>query len=730
MGSKRRRHQNQPEKDRKSMSPMEIDLSDPNSLPQRLSTPLTLLVILALYGWMASWSNWFLYSYLTTHLQDNFRVLIAFYGLLGTIRFSVIMSNLRDIVWACAIFTSAFALGRTVLDSLSVDVGDDWGRHFRALATGLGLLSLALLFLGLIGLWTTPIMMTLVLLPLLIAAIKYRGRIAAGFQTDDFQTWLSGFTLWEYLGFALLASYLLMNLMGALGPEYFYDSLVYHLAMPKLYLLHHRIVPTPSMIYSGIPFATEMLYGLGLALGTESLAKLIHYGFGLATAAAIYSWCLRRVDRKVALLATLLFYSAPMVCFESSVATVELSMTFYLLLAAFLILEETQKEAADQDPKWMILSGALAGFAVGTKYNAGLYMPVLALPLVYQSVRSGKVGLNALLKQLTLFFGSAALVFSPWPIKDWLFYHNPVYPFLHDFFKGSPIANVDGLKADAHARAIGLAFTTWAGFKDILIGVWDPVAHRVDSYIGPSLEIGLPWLLLVRWKSAAQRGLMIVLAGLWLAWALHTALPRFMLPAIPVFCILVASALCLIELPRPARFLFIGIFCYAITISLARTFLMLSESGTWKAAYGRITKSDYLLHEHPSYNAPYYAGAKYINENLPQDATVLFIGEERGYYCERKFITASVFDVNPMADSADSAADTDDLLASLKRKGITHLLVNAGSQHYQQWLGSLRRESREKYENLLTHKAQLIFDYNKQDVPNDRSWVQVYKLGS
>lgn len=678
---------------------------------------------------MLSWSKGFLYSFLTTHLHDNFRVLGAFYQLLGTIPLSVIVGNLAGLAWLCAIFGSAYVLGRIVLDALRIDLKDEWGGRFSALAMGLGLLSEGLLFLGLAGLWTTPIMTALVFLPLLAGSVRYRSRFAAGIQTSDFQAWLRGFTLWEYLGFGLLASYLLMDLMGALGPEYFYDSLVYHLAMPRLFLLHHRITPTPSMIYSGVPFGTEMLFGLGLALGTESLAKLIHFGFGLATAAAVYSWCYRHVNRKVALLAALLFYSTPMVCFESSVATVELSMTFYLLLAALPLLDATRRASPDQDSRRLALSGALAGFAAGTKYNAGLYVPVLVLPLVYQRVQAEDLELKTLLKQLGLYFGAATLVFSPWLIKNWFFYHDPVYPFLHDFFKANSTANVEGLKADAHARTIALVFTTWAGLKDLLTGLWDPVAHHVDSYVGLSLEIGLPWLLLVRWKPAAQRGLVLVLSGLWLAWALHAALPRFILPAVPIYCILIASATCMIELPRPARFLTVGVFCYAMTISMARAFLMLSESGAWKAAYGRVAKSAYLLHEHPSYTAPYYAGVEFINENLPPDATVLFIGEERGYYCERRFITASVFDVNPMARLADSAGGADDLLANLERKGITHLLVNAGSQHYQDWLASLDRESLVKYQDLLRHKARLIFDHNKQDTPNDRSWVQVYELG-
>jgi hypothetical protein len=39
-------------------------------------------------------------------------------------------------------------------------------------------------------------------------------------------------TIWEGVGFALLAACLVMNVMGDLCPEYFYDSLVYHLLIP------------------------------------------------------------------------------------------------------------------------------------------------------------------------------------------------------------------------------------------------------------------------------------------------------------------------------------------------------------------------------------------------------------------------------------------------------------------------------------------------------------------
>lgn len=689
---------------------------------------LTVAALLIFYGWMLSWSHGFLYTYYTDHFKDNFRALIAFYTMLTTIRLPVLRANLRDMALACALFASALTLGRIALDSaFKSDLKDDWGRNLKALGLGLGLFSLSLLLLGLAGLWTTRVMSLLILLPLAAGTILYGRAIPAGLRARDVPRKFPEFTPWEGLGFLLLASYLALNFMSALGPEYFYDSLVYHLAMPKLYLLHQRIVPTPNMLYSGIPLGTEMLYGLGLSLGTETAAKLIHFGFGVATAAAVYLWCRKYVNRKAGLFAALLFYSAPMVCFAGSVAKVELAMTFYLLLAAFLVLEAVDQEDVSLNAKSVLLAGVFAGLAFGTKYNAGLYIPVLALPLLYKQIQAERFDAKLFFKQAALFFGAAALVSSPWLIKNWLFFHNPTYPFLNDFFGTASSADVAGLRADAHARNIAGIFTTWSGFKNLFLDVWNPHGQNMDSYAGPALEIGLPWLFLVRWKATKHRGLLIVLAGLWTVWALHTTLSRFLLPAVPIFSILVASALCLIQLPRPLRALVLAAFYYTVTISMARTFLMLARPGAWKVAYGRAAKSDYLLHEHPAYTAPYYSGVQFINENLAPDATVLFIGEERGYYCERKFITASMLDVNPMQELAATAPDTETLLAKLKQKGVTHLLINTGSEHYQRWLSGLGRENLGKYEALLNAKAELLFNH-KQDTPNDRSWVQVYRL--
>lgn len=697
----------------------------------RLRWPLlvSLALLGILYAWMATWFDDFLYKFFTTHVVDNVRVFGAYLNLLASVPPAIIAERLKEVLIAGAIFASAFSLGRLTLDFFSIPIpAEDWGRIAKPLALGLGLFSEGLLLLGLCGGWTKGVMCIVVGAPLAFAAVKYRRELLERPKGWRLASWLQNLTYWETAGFGLLGLFLAMTLLGCFGPEYFYDSLVYHLALPQLYLLNHRIIPTPTMIYSGVPQGTEMLYGLALALGSPSLAKLIHWEFGVAVMVTAYAWTKRQRNRRAALLAAVLFISTPMVCFESVTAMVELPMAFYLTLALLILIDAAAAASKPDARRLLILAGAFAGFGLGTKYNAGLYVPILTAPLLLQGFAADRQRRVEILSQVMTYLAVAFVAFSPWLVKNWIFYRDPVYPFVQSCFRGSPTSNLAGLMADAHARNLHEALTTWNGLRDIILGIWNPTAHRVDSYLGPALEAGLPLLLIARWDSSALRAQATAVVGIWLVWAIHTSLPRFIMPAVPIYCILLGIALHRVRFPQWLRVSFLSAAWYSVAISLAAIFMMLSASETWRVSYGRTDSTEYLLHEHPSYSAPYYAAAQYINAHAPQSATVLFLGEERGFYCQRRFITASVFDTNPAQPLAEAAADSAELSNALKTKGVNYLLVNAGSAHYQQWLQKLSTRGRRNLEGLFRSEASLAFDYDKQDSPTDRSWVQVYKL--
>ncbi|MCX5797416.1 MAG: phospholipid carrier-dependent glycosyltransferase [Elusimicrobia bacterium] len=569
-------------------------------------------------------------------------------------------------------------------------------------------------------------MKLLVALPIAAGLIWHRQNILAWSQRADLRGVFAGFSGWDIIACGLLGSYLVVNLSAALGPEFYYDSLVYHLALPKLYLLAHRIVPTPTMLYSGIPFGTEMLYGLGLGLADERLAKLIQCGFGIATAGAVFCWCRSRMRRSAAILAALLFYCAPMVCFESGVAKVELACAFYTLLAVFAMLEAQERPAGNSRYQFLTLAGIFAGLSVSTKYNAGLYMFMLPIPLIYRCIR-GQQTRRALGMELGVFLGLALMTASPWFLKNAVFYGNPIYPFLNHLWGNNLSVNAAGLASDAGARDLVQAFTTLAGVKDFFAGIWSP-AWPLDNVAGIAFQILLPWVFLARPEPARRRSMMLIMVGIWLAWALHTRMPRFLLPALPVLAVLSAEAVFLPEFPRFLRYFTIGAVYGTLILTLGGAVFVWYAQGLWSVAFRFSGRDSYLSHPHHSYLRPYYAGTKYINANTPVDSKVLFLGEERGFYSERRFITASVFDVNPIIGWADSASDGAALLEKLKVGGISHLLVNRAAPRYYEMIQSMSSSGRSAYEALLAKHARLIFDDRHDSDPNDLSWVQVYAL--
>lgn len=184
MGKKHRKNSQPFDRDHDSRVPTGSALLDSDAIPLRLPALLTCVVLAALYAWMLSWGNGYLYTFYTTHVHDNFRVIGAFIELLTSLRLDAVKSGAPDIAWTLAIFASAFALGRLAVDSLRIELGD-WGRGLKALALGLGLLSVSLLILGLVGLWTKPVMMTLVLVLLATGLIRHSSEFLAWLKTRN-----------------------------------------------------------------------------------------------------------------------------------------------------------------------------------------------------------------------------------------------------------------------------------------------------------------------------------------------------------------------------------------------------------------------------------------------------------------------------------------------------------------------------------------------------------------
>ncbi|MBW2623351.1 MAG: glycosyltransferase family 39 protein, partial [Deltaproteobacteria bacterium] len=218
---------------------------------------------------------------------------------------------------------------------------------------------------------------------------------------------------------AVIAFVLLIDLLPPMGR----DSLIHHLAIPKLWLQAGAMVEIPWSRFSYYPMNLELLYLIPLALDADWAARLIHHAFGLLSGWLIFQYVRPRLGFNWGLLASLLFVSTPMVMRLSSSAYVDLGLVFFITASWMCLVRwaETGKIL------YFILSGISLGLALGTKYNA-LIAPVLFIPsvMIIRSRAGDRTG-RCILWGL-LFTALFLLPFAPWLIKNYLWTGNPIYP--------------------------------------------------------------------------------------------------------------------------------------------------------------------------------------------------------------------------------------------------------------------------------------------------------------
>ena len=649
---------------------------------------------------------------------------------------AVLRSGLgRDLLLAGLLWLLFIGLGALALRRLKLTGMTRLERLLLSGGLGAGLASLILLGLGLAGLWQpqllrgicffgTPLCLALALLD------ARRGReeppaAAAGPHLGPLQG--------AALCLLLLAA--VMNILATAAPETFYDALVYHLALPKLFLLRGRIGPIPENAFSGFPQGVEMLYGLALSLSNESLAALLHCSFGMAAALAVWALLRRYASRDAGILGALLFYLSPIVLYGSWQSGNDLGGAFYLVLAlsAFSL--------AEGSPAWPVLAGMFLGLAMGVKYT---FVPMAGAFVLTAFWLRKRAGAPTALKEAAGMATVAAAVSMPWLVKNVFFFGNPLYPFLNGLMGWTSPADWKNFLADAHSRDLILTFGTAAGWKEFLLLPWTISVHSRDlgDWPGLSFLLFIPWAFFLRWGISredqavppAWTALALLSAAGYLGWCLTSDIARFLVMALPFASCL--AALAIVRAPLPGRLrqaswalaILSSLYGFQVTFKMGLDYF----SGRWSQIIGAQSRSDYLKTDRMAYGVPYYAAMGFINTALPQDAKVLFLGEPRGYYCERDHIAATVFDHNPFWDAARAAQTPEELSARLKKLGVTHLFVSVPALcRYCARPSVLPRDivDGKVFGEFWERFLDKVFEY-RREAPGDpqNAWLVVYRL--
>ncbi len=588
--------------------------------------------------------------------------------------------------------------GRPMLKKIGIVPKSRVGQLVLAYALGAGVGLGCLFALGILGLYSNT-GLTLFFLCWTAGAVFANGDL----RSRDSPYFLArGQTLHrgEIVLLSLIAAYLTTFLFHTLTPEISYDALVYHLGFPNLWLLKGRLTFPLTYCFSGMPLNTELLYGLALALSDGVLAKLIHFGFGVATLGAMYLIVRQFASRASALAAILIFLAMPMVALDFLWAASDLSAVFFGLLASYALVNALRHE--EKRRAWMVIGGIFCGLAMGCKYPAWILLPVLIGAWIGQTGKANTLG---------WFIGPAAVAVSPWILKNMLVFHNPVYPFLVTKLTspGAHLVNWDLLQSEAARR-----FSTLLSFKGLgayCIEPWTAtMGQSGGNYLGPALLATAPAIAawprqtgISFWRKLTVLGTLLV--------TLLSFMPRFWLPALASLAVLIACSLDALESKVLKRWIALLVI-FVSTLNLWWTHRYFMQWGGWKVTMGELSRSDYLQNSQAHYQTPYYPAAVFVNTHAPEKASVLLLGDTRSFYLERAWIGASLFDAHPFFRWANQAPDGNRLYDKLQAENLSWILFNPAeaTRMRRYWVDQVAPHGEKVLADFWSHHVLLQFN--------------------
>jgi len=511
------------------------------------------------------------------------------------------------------------------------------------------------------------------------------------------------------------------------------DALIHHLAVPSLYLMNGGIYELPSMFFSYFPMNVTLLYAVPLYFGFDIGAKYIHFLFAILTAALIYFYLARTLNKTYGLAGALFFLSIPVIVKLSVTAYVDLGLIFFSWAALYLLLRWHDTGFM---PRYLIMAGIACGLALGTKYNGLLLLPIMgaAIPLLYASQKQKDTADVRKRYKRSLegvgwgiaFILIAMIVFSPWMARNIVWTQNPVYPLYKSVFnppestlveedkEESPRKNAFWIRRHVYGESFWMTLTIpvrafFQGQDD------DP--RYFDGRLNPFLllfsliafiPIGKPFFPF--FKTHRNVLGLFALVFILIVFFERDFRIRYMSPAIPPLVILsifgIRNLVHIVSkhsgiIRKIGLSIVYGLFSLSLLYNGHYVYGQFDYIRPFDYLAGKVDRDTYITRyrwEHPV--------VVQANEILPKDAQVLFLFlGDRTYYLDRNVHLAPDF-----YKLINKHASEEDLMESLSRHGTTHIIIDRG--FFIDLLRPLPRQEQAVVLDLFKNHTETLFSDN------------------
>jgi len=570
---------------------------------------------------------------------------------------------LNSILFSFILFLISFVLGRRILRLLFFRYSAERESKiiFSSLleefvfSTGVGLgivsyLTLALGLLGLIYKWVY-----LLFLGILICFTLYEIWKSKNFLHISWQKLRTSFSTKPktYFGYSLLiipSIYIVLSLLNALAPPSDYDSLMYHLAIPKIWIQNHGVVYIPGIFQSEYHLTIETLYTLGMVLTSDISACLVIWMLSILFLLTIFSFCRRYFSVKVGILASGALCCTPLFSAISTRSMVDIPVGYFAFLGLYALFMYMEKN----DYKTLTLIGIATGLAVAIKHTGLVVTALLFITIIILNIKRNGFRMVSF-KHVILFGIIILLISAPWYIKCFI----NTGKFITSSVDVSSAVGVYGNQGILEKiqkilinflRFISIDMLFHISFSKTLWGV------------GPFILAFVPLALVKGMDKTIKLILIYSISGLFLFSILSYQHVRYALPMFASLSVAGAySVFWLLEKYKPlAKFIQIIILVFFLLniIPLAKYTL-----NALPVVIGSETKEHYLNRVIRLYDV-----VEYANNNLGDDVKILSV-DQRGYYFDKSYVI--IYTIQDVYNKS-----TPDLIERLKKEKVTHLFCN------------------------------------------------------
>lgn len=474
----------------------------------------------------------------------------------------------------------------------------------------------------------------------------------------------------EFAAPLLLGILLLAGLALTMTPEIGKDALIYHLAVPKRYLLHRGFHFIPGNVFAGYPLLGEMHYLLALFLQNDTLARAMHYALFLGTllGMGLFARHILR-NQRFPRLSMLIFASIPSVFAVSHAAYNDLFVTFFTLAAIYSFF----RWSTERLTPWLILCGLFSGSAAACKYTALLLAPLGLLGILWLARKNGN-GAGETLRRVALYIAVALLAGAPFYLKNWIVTGNPLYPFFYDLFGGRGWDPEQARLYDIFIQGLGMG----RDLLDYLLLPWNLSLRakmdspQFDGVLGPLFLLTLPFLAAMRRLEAPLKMMLIYALLTFLFWASSAQQIRYLIPLFPVLALVVGAILTRYQSRRRPFALLLCIVAGCLALNgyhIVRGFMKINPL---PVAIGLEARDDFLARSLPPY--PIY---RFVNDSLPPDARIfLLYMKNYTFLCDRDCYADAMFETHTLQKILREEGSAERVRNRLKAAGFTHLLYD------------------------------------------------------